>query len=80
MISPSLHQSLKIEWLETLLTAEVAYWLVHSFSPKRYNDPNDVIAYALEMLHRKADTKLADEFEAQLWAMFNMERPNGTKH
>jgi hypothetical protein len=75
MISPDLHRSLKIEWLETLLPAEIAYWLIHSFSPERYNNPDDVIAYALTMLHRKANTKLADEFEAQLWAMFKMEKP-----
>jgi hypothetical protein len=76
MISPHLHRSLKIQWLESLLAAEVAYWLIHSFSPERYNNPDDVIAYALTMLHNKSRCpKLADEFEAQLWAMFKMEKP-----
>lgn len=59
-----------MEYLNSMSASELAYWLVHSFTPKRYNDSNDVVFYACKRLVKvSTDKELVSEFIARLWGM-----------
>lgn len=63
------------EYLDTLSTSELAYWLINSFSPKRYNDNHDVIKYACDRISQLINNELASEFISRLWGMHGMLPP-----
>jgi len=53
---------------------ELAHWLVHSFSPDRYRNSQDVVEFACRLLFFKSNQpELIMEFVGKLWAMFGLE-------
>jgi hypothetical protein len=62
------------EYLNSLEANQLAYWLVHSFSPERYRNPDDVIEFAIRLLFFKTkQPELIKEFVGKLWGMFGLE-------
>lgn len=62
------------EYLNSLEVNQLAHWLVHSFSPERYRNPDDVIEFAIRLLYFKANQpELIREFIRKLWGMFDLE-------
>lgn len=52
--------------------SELAYWLIHSFTPDIYRDINDPVKQACEMLKEKAGPELYGQFMVNLWAMHGL--------
>ena len=59
-----------IEYLNRMSMNELAYWLVHSFTPTRYRDSNDVVEYACYRLTEINSADYVYEFINRLWGMF----------
>lgn len=73
-ISSELSRILKIEYLESLSSSDLAFWLINSFSPERYRDPSDVIEYACRLIYQQSQSPLiVTEFLDRLWGMFGLE-------
>lgn len=69
-IASELSKHLKIEYLETLPSSELAFWLIHSFSPERYRDSNDVVKAACQLMFKKSmQPTMINEFIERLWGM-----------
>jgi len=69
-IASELSKHLKIEYLETLPSSELAFWLINSFSPERYRDSNDIVKLACRLMFKKCSQPLiANEFIERLWGM-----------
>ena len=62
-----INKQVKLRYLEQLSRSELAYWLIHSFSPDRYADINDHVKEATELL---GDDELSKEFVFRLFGMF----------
>lgn len=72
----------KLEYLEGMSRNELAYWLIHSFSPERYRNIHDVVEPACRMMYRHGDEELITEFIHRLWGMHGLEPdyiPNSDK-
>lgn len=69
-INSELSKSIRIQYLESLPSSELAYWLIHSFSPERYKDLD--IQFACKQLY-KYHPQITVELMYMLWAMFNRE-------
>lgn len=70
-IASELSKVIKIEYLESMSASELAFWLIHSFSPKRYCDKNDIVNQACHILSQKINNpELFNEFIKRLWGMF----------
>ena len=62
------------EYLNSLEANQLAHWLVHSFSPDRCRNPDDVIDFAIRLLFFKSNQpELIKEFVGKLWGMFGLE-------
>lgn len=72
MLSKVQSKLLKLEYLETMSASELAYWLIHSFTPERYRDINDPVKRATEILQAKAGPELYGQFMVNLWAMHGL--------
>ena len=76
-IASELSKVIKIEYLESMSASELAFWLIHSFSPERYHDKDDIIKEACGLFaHKVHDSKLAIEFVNRLWSMFGQVQNN----
>ena len=72
-ISNELTRILKIEYLESLSSSDLAFWLINSFSPERYRDPEDVMEYACRLIYQKSHNPLiVTEFLDRLWGMLGL--------
>lgn len=61
----------RLEWLNGMNAGDLAHWLVHSFTPSRYRDAQDVIEPACRLLYQKSNNpELVQEFINRLWGMF----------
>jgi hypothetical protein len=69
-INNELSKALKIQYLESLSYGDLAYWLIHSFSPERYKDLD--IQFACKQLY-EYHPEITVEFMYKLWAMFGRE-------
>lgn len=71
----------KLEYLETMSSSELAFWLIHSFSPDRYRaGNNDVIQPAIKLLYEMSIAPLIIvEFYERLWGMFGL-KPDPAPH
>lgn len=76
MISPALAKQLKLDYLHTMSMNELAHWLIHSFTPARYYNKNDVIKEACLLLCEQAGCKFGGELITKLWAMHGIEPPS----
>lgn len=72
MLTKTQSKVLKLEYLETMSASELAYWLIHSFTPERYRDINDPVKQACEMLQEKAIEFEYGQFIFNLWAMHGL--------
>lgn len=72
MTTINIQKYLKLEYLESLSASDLAFWLVQSFSPQRYEDSEDCIREAIDLFKSKASSGLADEFVNRLWGMFGV--------
>jgi len=65
------------EYLDTLSTSELAYWLINSFTPMRYYDKHDVVEHACKRIKELVNHKngLGEEFVSRLWGMHGMLPP-----
>jgi hypothetical protein len=67
----------KLEYLSQMSISDLAYWLIHSFSPSRFNNPDDYIKETIELLvDRVHNPALTNRFVDKLWAMHGMEAPS----
>lgn len=63
----------KLEYLNQMSVSDLAFWLIHSFHPARYRDPNDYIKQACQMIVDKSSyPDVAQGLIDRLWAMFDM--------
>ena len=70
-IASELSKFIKTEYLESMSGSELAFWLIHSFSPERYRNKNDIVEYACHILSQKMNNpELFNEFIKRLWGMF----------
>lgn len=62
---------IKLEYLTSLTGSELAYWLIHSFTPARfYAGDKDVIVRAFSLLSDKTSNHIfTSEFIERLWGM-----------
>jgi hypothetical protein len=74
-IDAELSRILKIQFLETLLPSELAFWLIASFTPDRYRaGDRDVIHYACGLMYNNGNSnELISMFVTKLWAQFKIE-------
>lgn len=70
-INSELSRFAYIEYLKTFNASELAYWLINSFTPKRYYDKNDVIEWACKRMFELVSGELPVQFIAKLWEMHN---------
>ena len=70
LINNELSKSIRIQYLESLPSSELAYWLIHSFSPERYKDVD--IQFACRLIYQR-EPLIAVELMYKLWAMFKRE-------
>lgn len=62
------------EYLNTMSVNELVYWLINSFSPERYRNPDDVIEFAIRLIYFKSNQpELITELVRKLWGMFGLE-------
>lgn len=62
------------EYLNSMSVNELAYWLINSFTPERYRNPDDVIDYAIRLIYYKSDQpELIRELYFRLWEMHKVE-------
>lgn len=74
-IASELSKINKIEYLENLPNSDLAFWLIHSFTPERFRaDNRDVVKFAIGLLYsRSPDKLLIAEFVNRLWGMHGTE-------
>jgi hypothetical protein len=73
-INSELFKIAKIQYLESMNASELAYWIIHSFSPTRYHDKNDIMEYACMLLYQRSNSPLLiAQFFDKLWAMHGLE-------
>lgn len=62
------------EYLNSMCVNELAYWLINSFSPERYRNPNDVVEFACRLIFFKSNQpELIRELFIRIWAMHGLE-------
>lgn len=66
-INSELSKSIRIQYLESLPSSELAYWLIHSFSPERYKDVD--IQFACRLIYQR-EPLITVDLMYMLWAMF----------
>jgi hypothetical protein len=72
-ISSELFRISKIEYLESLPTCDLAFWLIHGFTPERYRDSKDVVKHACKVMYEKLPHDMTAEFFDRLWGMYGLE-------
>lgn len=65
----------RLEYLDSMSSSELAFWLIESFTPERYRaGDNDVVEYACKRLYKIASSHiLASQFYEKLWGMHGLE-------
>jgi len=73
-ISSELLRINKMEYLDSLPYVDLAFWLIHTFTPDRYRAGNrDVVYYACKLFYdRASSSELAVEFYERLWGMHGL--------
>lgn len=65
----------RLEYLDSMPSSELAFWLIESFTPERYRAGDaDTIEYACKRLYEIASSPmLASQFYEKLWGMHGLE-------